>query len=107
MTMMFRKLYWVTESVDEQGRSSVNGVFTSVPDLIDQGLKDDATSGHTLRLTLLKLDCADAKFGSWTSPTFAGIGEKLTDFVNTGEFTFDECRDLVEALRKFNLTAVS
>lgn len=106
MTMMFRKLYWVTELVDDLGRSHVTGVFTSIPDLIDKGLAGDANS-QTLRLTLLKLDCSDGPFGTWSSPTFAGIGEKLTDFVNTGEFTFDECRDLVEALRKFNLAAVS
>lgn len=106
MTMMFRKLYWVTESVDELGHSHVTGVFTSIPDLIEKGLTHEI-GAQTLRLSLLKLDCENGCFGTWSSPTFAGIGEKLTDFVNTGEFTFDECRDLVDALRKFNLAAVS
>jgi len=104
--MMFRKLYWVTEEVDDIGRAHVTGVFTSVPDLIDKGLKVSESSlpaNHALRLTLLKLDSCGAPFGSWTSPTFAGLGEKLTEFVETGEFTFDECRDLVHELRRFNL----
>jgi hypothetical protein len=107
-TMMFRKLYWVTESVDEVGRSQVMGVFTSVPDLIEKGLKFaelETSPTRMLRLTLLKLDCSGSPFGSWTSPTFAGIGERLSEFVDTNEFTFDECRDLVEALRRFSLAA--
>lgn len=104
MTMMFRKLYWVTESVDELGRSHVTGVFTSIPDLIDKGLHDGG-HGESLRLTLLKLDTVGDPFGAWSSPTFAGIGEKLSEFVDTGEFTFDECRDLVDALRKFGVAA--
>jgi hypothetical protein len=103
---MFRKLYWVTEEVDDIGRAHVTGVFTSVPDLIDKGLKVAETSmpsDHFLRLTLVKLDSCGTPFGSWTSPTFTGLGEKLTEFVDTGEFTFDECRDLVEELRRFSL----
>ena len=104
--MMFRKLYWVTEEVDDIGRAHVTGVFTSVPDLIDKGLKVAETSmpsDHFLRLTLVMLDSCGTPFGSWTSPTFTGLGEKLTEFVDTGEFTFDECRDLVEELRRFSL----
>lgn len=103
--MMFRKLYWVTETVDEVGRSNVTGVFTSIPDLVDKGLHEDVSQDRHLRLTLLKLDTPGATFGSWTSPTFSGIGERLTEFVDTGEFSFDECRDLVEALRKLGVAS--
>lgn len=108
-TMMFRRLYWVTEKVDDIGRSSVTGIFTSIPDLIHKGLEhadEHLGPGQFLRLNLIKLDSVDEPFGSWTSPGFCGIGERLSEFIDTGEFTFDECRELVEALRRFSLAAV-
>lgn len=93
-TMMFRKLYWVVEHLDEKGSSRIQGVFTSIPDLIRIGLKTDAQ----VRLTLAKLDTHEAPFGCWTGPEFDGLGQKLEEFIATDEFTREQCQALIQAL---------
>lgn len=94
---MFRRLYWVTEILNEDGKSRVAGVYTSIPDLIRRGIpKSDASS---LRVTLTKLDSDKAPFGSWCGPDFAGLEEACQQFIRTDEFGEDEVNRLGEALR--------
>ncbi|MFZ4506407.1 MAG: hypothetical protein ACOYON_01760 [Fimbriimonas sp.] len=93
---MFRKLYWVTEEVSRDGRSRVIGVYTSIPDLIRNGLPGGAQGN--LRLTLTKLDKADGQLGTWEGPKFAGLSEDLQAFIRTDEFSEEQCRDLDRAL---------
>lgn len=93
---MFRRIYWVTEYVHEDGRSDVHGVYTSIPNLIRQGL--DRPEGMRLRLTLTKLDCEQGPFGSWLEPNFEGLQERLDEFVRTEEFSKDHCQALLDAL---------
>jgi hypothetical protein len=96
---MFRKLYWVTEHVDPFGTSHIAGVYTSIPDLIRNGLTE-THDGSKLRLTLTKLDSDKTPFGTWCEPEFDGLMERLRDFVATEEFSDEHCHMLVEALQK-------
>jgi hypothetical protein len=100
--MMFRRLYWVTEQIDAQS-SQVTGVYTSIPDLIRKGLD---MHGKDFRLTLTKLDCSEGRLGSWQSPAFEGLEERLQDFVATDEFSQEHCSALVEELRKRSAASV-
>jgi hypothetical protein len=101
-TMMFRKLYWVTEQIEPSGKSKVTGVYTSIPDLIRHGLRwTDQNSGGEFRLTLTKLDCAKEPLGCWTSPKFKGLESDLQQFVKTDEFSQDQCNALSVSLGKF------
>jgi hypothetical protein len=93
---MFRKLYWVTEVVRNDGSSHVGGVYTSIPDLIHHGLKGDMAS---TRLTLTKLDSEDAPFGVWQGPAFEGMDSKIEEFVRTDEFTKEQCVALMNHVR--------
>jgi hypothetical protein len=96
---MFRKLYWVTEHVNENGESKVLGVYTSIPDLIRHGLPE-APKGGQLRLTLTKLDSSQEPLGRFVAPAFDGIEEKLEEFIRTEEFSKDHCNSLCKALRQ-------
>jgi hypothetical protein len=93
---LFRKLYWVTEQVSEDGSSRVGGVYTSIPDLVRHGIK--FVSDAKLRLTLTKLDSEGAPLGCWQSPEFDAIEDALRTYVQTEEFTADQCAALVQAL---------
>ncbi len=95
--MMFRKLYWVTETVDLKGISQVTGVYTSIPDLIRHGLRWSQSS-ETLRLTLTKLDSDQPPLGCWASPDFSGLVSGLDQFIVTDEFTSEQCGSLADAL---------
>lgn len=95
--MMFRKLYWVTETVERDGRSHVTGVYTSIPDLIRHGLAHGA-SNTDLRLTLTKLDSEGEPLGCWTSPRYDGLAQKLEEFVLTDEFSKEQCNALLGRL---------
>jgi hypothetical protein len=99
--MMFRKLYWVTEQTDPQGTYRATGVYTSIPDLIDQGLRWLEPAGNGFRISLVKLDGRGDPLGAWTAPDFTGLEEGLQDFVATGEFGIDECESLRMALTGF------
>jgi len=96
---MFRKLYWVTESVDAKGLSHVVGVYTSIPDLIRHGLSTNDRNSR-LRLTLTKLDSDRTPFGTWCEPHFEGLDDKLQEFVVTEEFLPEQCEMLVDALKR-------
>ncbi|MEA2551993.1 MAG: hypothetical protein QOJ65_169 [Fimbriimonadaceae bacterium] len=98
---MFRKLYWVTEEVSRDGNSGVTGVYTSIPDLVRKGIQARNGKPSSLRLSLVKLDCADGPLGTWDAPNFAGIGDSLQDYVKTDEFSADQCQLLVDELGRF------
>ncbi|HEY0865788.1 MAG TPA: hypothetical protein VGE01_00320 [Fimbriimonas sp.] len=53
---------------------------------------------HSLRLTLIKLDCDQGPLGTWSSPKFEGLADRLEEFVLTDEFSKDQCSALLEAL---------
>src|SRR5438105_1923720 len=101
--MMFRKLYWVTEQVEPNGKSHVTGVFTSIPNLVREGFACNQLG--LLRLTLTKLDCESGALGRWTAPHFDGLEERLAEFVRTDEFTAEQCKALVLALANHKATA--
>jgi hypothetical protein len=96
-TMMFRKLYWVTEEIDALGHSQVSGVYTSIPDLIRHGLRDGQTSS-TFRLTLTKLDSEGGPLGTWTGPRFEGLAQRLEEFILTDEFSREHGVALLDSL---------
>ncbi len=95
---MFRKLYWVTEQVQSDGISRVTGIFTSIPNLVREGLACNEVAN--LRLTLMKLDSENGSLGSWSGPSFDGLDSRLADFIKTDEFSVDHCETLVTALSK-------
>lgn len=94
---MFRRLYWVTEYVMADGRSHIGGVYTSIPDLVRNGLNRGEEG--TLRVTLTKLDSDKKPFGTWMGPDFAGLEEACQQFIRTDEFSVDEVNNLARALR--------
>ena len=99
--MRFRRIYWVTEQLDEEGRSEVTGVFTSIPDLIDLGLGVREISGKkaSFRISLCELDSKDMPLLTLEAPTFDDFEEKLQPFLNTGEFSREEYNSLADALQ--------
>jgi len=102
-TMMFRRLYWVTEQVQRGGTSQVTGVYTSIPDLIHRGLRWIGDhKGCEFRLTLVKLDCEREPLGSWQSPDFSDLGPSLDQFIETDEFSADQCAALQHELQRFS-----
>ncbi len=100
---MFRRLYWVSEQVFTDGTSKVNGVYTSIPDLIRYGLQY-AEGGH-LRLTLTKLDSSSEPLGTWVSPQFDGLETAMDQYVRTEEFSSEQVKSLVASLTKLTVAA--
>lgn len=102
--MMFRKLYWVIEGVNrsrmmDDGCSTVLGVYTSIPDLVRNGLPQ-AERFPGFRLSLVKLDSSDTPLGVWESPDFEGLADALKTYVSTDEFSADQCELLLQKTRK-------
>lgn len=95
---MFRRVYWVVEWLDNDGRSEVRGVYTSIPNLVRTGLGHP--SDRRLRLTLTKLDCECGPFGVWLEPNYEGLAERLQEFVRTEEFSSEQCKSLLDALAR-------
>jgi hypothetical protein len=79
------------------GRSHIGGVYTSIPDLMRNGV--NRPEEGALRVTLTKLDSDKKPFGTWTAPDFAGLEEACQQFVRTEEFSVDEVNNLARALR--------
>lgn len=104
--MMFRKLYWITEQADPAGAWRATGVYTSIHDLVDHGLRFVGHHNGGFRITLVKLDCCKDVLGSWGAPQFEGLREALEEFVGTGEFGADEIQQLSEALVSFSVAKV-
>ena len=94
---MFRKLIWVSESVAADLTSSVLGAYTSIPDLMERGLR--ARDGESLRLTLTKLDSKKEPFGVWSDSHPDDLVAGLQPFVDTEEITADSVIALVAALK--------
>jgi hypothetical protein len=102
--MKFRRLYWVAEQIERDGKSKVTGVYTSIQDLIQRGLRwcdEDRSESSRFVLTLVKPDSFNCPFGEWTSPEFGGLIEALQQFVETNEYTQEEIYLLQEELEKF------
>lgn len=99
--MKFRKLYWVTEQIGTDGKSSVIGVYTSIHDLRVKGIKwiEDCDQTSSFRVSLVKLDSSKMPLGCWNGPEFAGMEEELQQFVQTGEFDEPSILQLVSDLR--------
>lgn len=99
--MKFRKIYWVTEQLDEAGNGRVSGVYTSVADLIGRGMshKEGVPGNKGFRLSLVQLDSTRPPLGSWATPGFDGIGQGLQEYVGTGELTGSEIESLCQALK--------
>lgn len=104
-TMKFRRLYWVTEIVNEDGTSTITGVYTSLPDLIETGLRwmDQINGNGRFRLTLVQLDSPKLPLGSWISPDYDDISDDLEGYVEGNEFRKDDCVTLVDRLRNHQL----
>ena len=102
--MKFRRLYWVTEQLDDDGRSALCGVFTSIPDLVEEGLRwnDEIGKRNSFRISLVKLDSKHKPLGSWISPDYQTLEEDLQEYVETQEFTVPECQDLCKGLKEFS-----
>lgn len=102
-TMKFRRLYWVTENVAEDGSSEVAGVYTSIPDLIEDGVRwcEGTKKQKAFRVSLVKLDSTKMPLGTWISPDYQGLSSDLEEYVKTQEFTSSECESLLDALKKF------
>ncbi|MCW5943138.1 MAG: hypothetical protein KIS66_12965 [Fimbriimonadaceae bacterium] len=101
--MKFRKLYWVTEQLGTNGHSEVTGVYTSIPDLIDHGLRwiGEQAQREGLRLSLVQLDSPNRPLGCWRSPDFAGLREDLRPYQTNDEISAEHCEALIEALPSF------
>ncbi len=97
--MMFRRLYWVVEEVEQTGQSQVIGVYTSIQDLINRGL-GCVDTGNDIRLTLTKLDSTKPPLGCWASPRFEELETDLEEYIRTDEFTQEQCKALVDSLHK-------
>lgn len=109
MTMKFRHLYWVVETLAADGASSVRGVFTSIPDLIHRGLEELVPSPDVvdLRITLVQVDRNQAPLGSWRAAKGEDLTEALEHYIRTGEFDADECRRLAQSFRGWGLVRVA
>ena len=92
---MFRRLYWVKEIVESNGASTVIGVYTSIPDLIEHGLgrEDD----QKVRLSLFQLDRANGCLGVWTCSDLEHMEQDLQKFIKTDEMSQDHVNRLVHA----------
>ena len=101
--MKFRRIYWVTEQIDEDGTSQVGCVNTSIPELMDKGLRwDEQIPGRSgFRISLVKLDSMAKPLGTWAAPEFAGLDESLKEYIGTGEFNEGDCLQVVDSLRDF------
>jgi hypothetical protein len=97
---MFRRLYWVTEEVAASGDSGVTGVYTSIPDLVKNGIQSRNGQPSRFRLSLVKLDSARGTLGTWEAPGFSGIEDALQPFVQKEDFTADQCQSLVDHLKR-------
>ncbi len=97
--MMFRRLYWVVEEVEGTGQSQVTGVYTSIQDLIKHGL-GCVDVGNEIRLTLTKLDSSKPPLGCWSSPRFDSLEGDMRPYIETDEFTEDQCKALCDELHR-------
>jgi len=99
---MFRRLYWIAEQVGSDGTSRITGVYTSIQDLVHNGLQwCDDIEGCNLRLTLVKPDTFNKPLGTWSSPGFDGLKDDLQGYIASQEYTEEETKMLTSALHTF------
>ena len=99
---MFRRLYWITEQVEDSGKSRVTGVYTSIQDLVHNGLHwCEDLQGQNYRLTLVKPDTFNKPLGVWSSPHFDGLADDIRNFVETHEYSEEETQLLTTELHNF------
>lgn len=106
MTMTFRKLYWAVEILNGNQGCHLQGVYTSTHDLCDIGFKA-VPEGTRIRLSLVKLDSANAALGTWTFDEIDQMGTDLQAFVETKEFTGPEVQDVISAFRQTATTTAA
>jgi hypothetical protein len=97
--MMFRRLYWVVEELEQSGRSQVSGVYTSIQDLIKFGL-GCVDNGNQIRLTLTKLDSSKPPLGTWASPDFQTLEADMQEYIQTDEFSEEQIKALLDDLHR-------
>jgi len=88
------------------GRSTILGVFTSIPDLIEEGI--GYLKEHSLtqfRISLTTLDHAGQAKGSWTDQTVSDLVSDARKVASPSEISDDELNSLYRSLQA--LTAVS
>jgi hypothetical protein len=102
--MMFRRIYWVIERVEKDGSSRVAGIYTSIPDLVDHGFRnrDPLRDGQSIRLSQVQLNRSDEPLGQWTQHTWGDIAQELEPFVESGEYSPEECLFLQDSLVEFS-----
>ncbi|GIV01765.1 MAG: hypothetical protein KatS3mg015_0595 [Fimbriimonadales bacterium] len=99
--MKFRRIYWVTEQLDDEGHSDVTGVYTSIPDLVEigLGLKDYSPHQKTVRLSLCELDASKPPLVTLFWNEYDKLESLLKPFVDDGEMTHEDVMMLVDALK--------
>lgn len=96
--MQFRRIYWVVEET-RAGERGLVGVFTSTTDLLDRYLDHlNENEPDSIRLTLVKLDQVGNPLGWWESGSFGNLRQDLQQFVESGEFSIEECDRLNDRL---------
>jgi len=105
--MRFRRIYWVTEQIDQNGLSEVTGIFTSIPDLVDLGLgvRPCSSKQAGFRISLCELDSSVGPILSCLSPSFDGFEEAMQPIMESGEVSASEYAELTEALRTYRAAA--
>jgi len=100
--MVFRRIYWVTEQLDADGKGVVTGVYTSIPDLTAKGLRwmEGGPTGN-FRISLVKLDSPASPLGCWSGPEFANFEAEMAPYVQTKEFSTPDIEHLAASLRDF------
>ena len=93
---MFRRRYWITERLEDEGTSQATGVYTSVYDLVTRGLP---RHDGGLRLTIAALDSEKDPIAHYASPGFQGLHDDLTKYVAQDEITDEQRRMLLDALK--------
>ncbi|MCC7103373.1 MAG: hypothetical protein IT206_09895 [Fimbriimonadaceae bacterium] len=89
--MQFRRIYWVVEETRNNDRNLV-GVFTSNSDLLERYLAlFETNEPDSVRISLIKLDQLGGILGTWESGKFGNLRQDLQKFIDTGEFSIDEC----------------
>ncbi|MBL8088144.1 MAG: hypothetical protein JNM85_08770 [Chthonomonas sp.] len=94
---MFRLLYWIVEEVRPDGSSSATGIYTSIHDLKEKGLRRIDGDANALRLSLVKVDSMKAPLGVWMADDARQLEADMQAYIETGEFTSSMVEDLLEA----------
>ena len=92
---MFRRIYWITERLNEDGTSEATGIYTSIYDLVTRGLPRHTTG---LRLTIAKVDAEEDPAARYVSPNFGTLDADLEAYVRSGEITEEQRSMLRHAL---------